>query len=481
MTRSSGRRVLWIVDDSPLDAQRASRVLAPDYGVRIFNDGSTMLEELSAGALPDLLLLDWVMSGVSGIDICHYLRSARPPLSTIPVLLLTVQHEVDQIVEGLEAGANDYLGKPYADAELKARVAALIRTRELLERAEAAEADVRRLLRSSPDVLIAVDARGQLTFANEEAARLLGREPDALVGLQVSEVFPELAYGNISVAPGESLLPLPDVSVGERVFSPSVRLLPSDSASATTISLRDVTDRRQAEARRLDFYSMIAHDLRTPLSAMLLRTELIMRGRHGILRPELASDIRKLEGNIRSLVAMINDFLELARLEGAGYKISGEQVDVAALLSQTCEDFLPLIDAGGLRWHHEGPAADVAVVGDRRRLVQVFANLVGNAIKFTPPGGTITTRLKVTDGMAEVQIADTGAGMDPSVLPHIFERYTRVVDRNHQVGGTGLGLMIVREIVDAHGGRVGVESRPGGGSTFWVRLPQIAAGTQPHV
>jgi len=99
---------------------------------------------------------------------------------------------------------------------------------------------------------------------------------------------------------------------------------------------------------------------------------------------------------------------------------------------------------------------------------------VGNAIKFTPPGGELYTRIVQGTPDLEVQIRDTGPGIDPSVIPHIFERYTRAVDRNHQVGGTGLGLMIVREIVDAHGGRVGANSRPGEGSIFWVRLPSAS-------
>jgi signal transduction histidine kinase len=469
---ASPRRTIWIVDDSKTDAERVRRVLAPRHLVEVMYDGAAVLERLASRQAPDLLILDWVMPDISGLDVCRFVRGPEQRAFEMPILLLTAQKHTSQIVEGLEAGANDFLAKPFADEELVARIGALLRTRVLLERASKAEESVRTLLANAPDAILAVDAQGIVTYLNEEAERVLHRGSEDILGRPIAQVVPDLALRTVMVGPGEPLLPVPDVQIGDRVFSPSFRLLPSDSAANTTVALRDVTNRRQAETRRLDFYSMIAHDLRTPLSAVLLRLELATIGKHGVLPATLMADLRKIDANVRTLVAMINDFLELARFEGIGHKIEREHVDLARLLHETMEDFQPLIDVEGLRWETSGLARNAHVLGDRSRLIQVLSNLIGNAIKFTPRGGIITTSVHQGDDHIEVAVTDTGKGIPPAALDGLFQRYTRVLEGERADAGTGLGLMIVREIVEAHGGLVGVESHLGEGSRFWFRIPR---------
>jgi signal transduction histidine kinase len=331
------------------------------------------------------------------------------------------------------------------------------------------------LLAHAPDPIFAIDAQGGISFANAEALRVSRRPRHEVVGQTIDAIVPGLNLRNISVGPGESLLPLPDVELGERIYSPSIRVLPSDNAAETTVALRDVTERRKAEARRLDYYSIIAHDLRSPITSILLRIERILRGKYGVLHADLIADLRRMEGSLRSQVAMINDFLELARLEGVGYKVERRPLDVAELVRSTMDDFRPLFEDRRLTWRPIGLDASAMISGDRERLAQVFSNLVSNAIKFTEPPGVITTDLSITDDQVELSVADTGQGIAPDQLQEIFERYTRPPDEARHAPGTGLGLMIVRELVEAHGGVVGVESQLGVGSRFWLRLPRCSA------
>jgi signal transduction histidine kinase len=479
------RRTIWVVDDSVADAELARQVLAQQHTVEVMHDGASALERLSSEQPPDLLILDVVMPGVSGLEVCRFVRDLKSRTAELPILILTAYKQTQQIVEGLEAGANDYLAKPFEHEELLARVRALLRTRQLLERAAEAEDSVRLLLANAPDAILAVDAQGRVTYANDEAARILGSSPETIFGRHIHDLIPDLSLLNISLGPGESLLPLPDVKLGDRLFSPSIRILPSDSAANTTIALRDVTARRQADLRRLDFYSMIAHDLRTPLTAVLLRLELISIGKHGVLPASLTADLSKMDASVRTLMVMINDFLELARFEGIGYKIAHEPVDLAALVQSIGEDFRPLLDVEGLEWHSSWRKRNAFVLGDRSRLTQVISNLIGNAIKFTPRGGSIATTVVVSDAHVEVAVEDTGRGIPAGEIDGLFQRYSRGGAREREVAGTGLGLMIVREIVEAHGGVVGVESREGEGSRFWFRIPRApaaavaAAGTVP--
>lgn len=475
------RRTIWVVDDSATDAERVRRLLAEQYDVEVIHDGALALERLSSGTIPDLLLLDWVMPEISGIEVCQYVRSASGKLPQIPIILLTARHGSQEIIQAFKSGANDYVAKPFVDEELKARVESLLEAKRLLERAEQAEADVQSLLSGAPDPIFAIDAQGNVAFANTEALRALELKEDEVLGQPFGALVQGISLSHIGVAPGESLLPLPDIRLKGKIFSPSVRILPSDSAATTTVALRDVTARRQAEARRLDFYSVIAHDLRTPITSVLLRLQLALRGRHGVLPTGLISDLRSIESNLRSQVGMINDFLELARLEGVGYKIDRQPIELGDIVRATIEDFLPLIEKNNLRWKIEGQLDGAIVLGDRQRISQVLANLVGNAIKFTPPPGTITTSIVANADYVEVSVKDTGRGIAKEEIPHLFERFTRARESAGETAGSGLGLMIVRELIEAHGGRFGVESEPGVGSRFWFRLPRHHFSTQLSV
>jgi signal transduction histidine kinase len=469
MKTSKPRRV-WVVDDNPLDAARARRALE-GYDVQTFHDGSAALECFGSGPAPDILVLDWIMPGISGLEVCRFLRSGLYAKSPLGIILLTAHRAVEQIVEGLSAGANDYLSKPYEDEELRARVMSQIRTREVLERAMEAEDINRRLLESAPDAMLAIDDEGRLRFANQEACNVLGTSREQLIGKPVAQLIPALP-GLLRQPSDDAYRTLPDVQLNGRLFSPTVRL-PATPESAVTVSLRDVTERRQSDARRLDFYSIIAHDLRSPLNAMSLRTDLILRGKHGALPSALTADVEKIKGGIQSLVHMINDFLEIARIESTPVTIERQAVDVGAVIDSAMEGLRPLLEAGGLSWKRNAcePPERCRVVGDGKRLSQVFANLLGNAIKFTPPDGVITTSIGSGAGWVEVAVEDTGQGVPPQALPTLFDRYTRAGGDGPEVAGSGLGLMIVRQIVEAHGGSVGVDSTLGVGSRFWVKLP----------
>ncbi|HEX4352476.1 MAG TPA: ATP-binding protein [Polyangiales bacterium] len=459
------------MDDSPLDAERTRRVLSTECSVDVFHDGSAALERLASTArAPDVLVLDWVMPGVTGVDVCRFLRSAEGGYPSVGILLLTTHSDTDQIVEGLSAGANDYLAKPYEDAELLARVHSLLRARQLLERAEQAEAVSFKLLQMMPDALIAIDEARNIKFINAAASEAFAKIEGVDVGMPLSGLLPDLErrLQNQSAA---DTLHLPDVKIGDLLLSPTLRSIGEGQTFSTIVALRDVTESRRLDARRLDFYSMIAHDLRSPLNTLTMRTELILQGRHGVLPEALARDVHKIDDNLKSLVEMINDFLELARLDNVRYDLLSDDIDIRALIAKTMEDLAPQLDARHLRWLADS-GETVWVVGDARRLRQVLTNLISNAIKFTSDRGSIATRVIATEREVEISVIDTGSGIAPQKLATLFDRYTRATDANDATPGTGLGLMIVREIVEAHGGSVGVESQLDVGSRFWFRIPR---------
>jgi PleD family two-component response regulator len=176
------RPKVWIVDDSPTDAERVRRLLSHDYDVEVMDDGAVVLERLASGAQPDLLLLDWIMPNISGVEVCRYVRSSGGNISKIPVILLTAQHGSKEIVEAFKSGANDYVSKPFVDEELKARVQVLLEAKRLLERAEKAETDLISLIATAPDPIYSVDNQGHISFSNAEGIRALDRRYEEIIG-----------------------------------------------------------------------------------------------------------------------------------------------------------------------------------------------------------------------------------------------------------------------------------------------------------
>ena len=473
MASNEARKAVWVVDDSRLDAERVERALSADYVVTTFSEGSAALERFSEGASPAALVLDWMMPGLSGLDVCQFLRAKGGAHERVGILMLTVARETDQVVAGLRAGANDFLIKPFSEAELRERVAAIVRTRDILERSEQAEARLRELLHGAPDPLMAFDERGFLVMASEEAASLFGVSPAALVGRAATELLPDLARAWASGSLADDPVNLPDVKLHDRVYAPTLRRLSSGTGSLRTVALRDVTATRGEEARRMDFYSIVAHDLRSPLSALAMRTALLERGRYGVLPPAVLGELRKNDATVKALLRLINDFLDFARLEGAGLKLEREEVDLRDLIRLAVDELRPLADARGIEIDFAAPAELATIRGDRHRLLQVMNNLLSNAIKFTGTGGSIAASVRSHPGNVEVGVRDTGPGIPAAALPTLFDRFTRVETSASRTAGTGLGLMIAKQIVEAHGGRIWVNSEEGHGSEFCFSIPRV--------
>ena len=470
---SGQRRVAWVVDDSALESEMARRALAADYQVQVFHDGSAALEQLAQARPPDVLVLDWVMPGLSGIEICQFVRS-RPGTTELAILLLTTNQQTEQIVEGLRAGANDYLSKPYAAPELRARVDALVRSKRLRERAERAEALLEKVLTALPDGVVTIDAKGAIVFVNAQAEEIFGETREALLGRPLAEMVPGLALDKMAPATPR-LAVLPDVEIRGRTYFPRVSIPPSDDEGNTTITLRDVTETRIKERRQVDFYSMVAHDLRSPLNALHMRAQMLLQGLRGTLSTEVRAEVEKMSARGRDLVQMVNDFLAIAQMETAQFQIDLVEVDLAQICARIYDEYRPLAASRGLQLSMKDDQAQALVQGDPRRLSQVVENLVANALKFTGESGRVTVGVGGDAATVEVTVEDTGRGIPPEAQQRLFTKYARIEGSSAKVEGTGLGLVIVKEIVEAHGGTVGVRSQVGAGTAFWFRVPRASS------
>lgn len=374
------RRRVLVADDNAEMRAFIRRLLSDRYDVEVVANGREALDA-ARRARPDLLVTDVVMPHLDGFALLKAIR-ADPALRTLPAIVLTERGEVDSRVEGLEAGADEYLVKPFSPRELMARV------------------------RSSLE----------LARMREEVERATGRE--------------------------EAL--------------------------------------REANRRKDDFLSMLAHELRNPLAPLGYGVHLL-----GLpaISPELLTRTREmLERQVRHMARIVDDLLDVSRITSGKLSILRERLDLTRLVRQAVEDRRGTLESEGLTIDADLPSQPVWVAGDATRLTQSVDNLLDNARKFSAAGGRVSVRMSrdVAAGQATVVISDDGIGIEPSLLPHIFDVFAQAeqsLDRTR--GGLGLGLAVTKGLIELHGGTVSAASAgKGRGAEFTIRLP---AESEPAV
>jgi hypothetical protein len=230
---------------------------------------------------------------------------------------------------------------------------------------------------------------------------------------------------------------------------------------------------RELDAVRADFVATMSHELRTPLTNICGYLEMLHDGDVGALPPEQARMVGVAQRNAQRLLALVEDLLVLSRVETGGFRVRQDQVVLGELVAAVAGDVaLPARERGlVLRVVDEGAGP---VLGDHAQLERVLAALLGNAVKFTPPGGRVTVTVGTSGGRARVDVADTGVGMSAEEQGRLFDRFYRAPGAHEQaVQGAGVGLSVAKTIVDQHGGEIEVASSPGAGTTMSLLLPLL--------
>jgi signal transduction histidine kinase len=236
--------------------------------------------------------------------------------------------------------------------------------------------------------------------------------------------------------------------------------------------LRAALAEERASRLKDDFLAAISHELRTPLATILLEAKMLAAGR--VPEADRAGALRRIVHSAQAQQRLVDDLLDTARIASGNLRLNLHDADLAAVVRSACEGIRPAAREKGIDLHCEQIGAEPVVTRiDPARLEQVLWNLLDNAVKFTPAGGRVSVALARGDDHAEVRVTDTGRGIAPEFLPHLFDRFAQA--ETGITGGTaglGLGLAIARELVDLHGGALRAESAgPGRGATFTVRLP----------
>jgi two-component system, NtrC family, sensor histidine kinase KinB len=238
-----------------------------------------------------------------------------------------------------------------------------------------------------------------------------------------------------------------------------------------TVMLQDVTRLRRFEELKNDLVATVAHEFRTPLTSLRMAVHLCTEQVAGPLTDKQAELLHSAREDCDRLQGMVDDLLDLSRIESGKVELYPLPVEVRRLITGAIDEFRPDADIKGINLRAPSSLPQVSVLADHERIGHVFSNLVGNAVRYTPKGGSIELGAASIDGFVRFTVSDTGTGILKEYQDRIFEKFFQVPGAGPK--GTGLGLYIAKEIVSAHGGEIGVDSETGRGSTFWFTLPAV--------
>jgi PAS domain S-box-containing protein len=361
-----------------------------------------------------------------------------------------------------------------------------------LARQRRSEAETRSIVDSVVEALLLVAPDQRLVRVNHRFEELFGVTASQVTGRRLDElrptveqVFadPEAVTARVGDAIEESDERFAETFVQKWPQERQLELISTPVRSdgvfqGRLYGFRDVTQERELDRMKTEFVSQVSHELRTPLTAIKGFTDLLLDGDAGELNEEQEEYLQTVKSNADRLVTLINDLLDVARLESGRFKLNVEPLDLPPVVDLVVVTLRPLI-AG----KDQTIAVDVApdlpqVLADKDRVVQVLTNLVSNAHKYTQAGGAIRVEVALDGDLVHVAVHDNGMGIAPEDVARLFTRFYRVDSSlTREIGGTGLGLSIVKSIVELHGGTVTVESTPGSGSTFSFTLPIVGSTT----
>ncbi|HET9158096.1 MAG TPA: ATP-binding protein, partial [Myxococcaceae bacterium] len=347
---------------------------------------------------------------------------------------------------------------------------------ELLEAQLASQATIDSL----PDPVLVFDAGGKLTGANRAAEQLLGlRASDGnlsaappAVRERVDRIRSEVLAGAPTVQPrGFEDALLVETSDGNRALLPRASPVSSDEGQllGVTVVLQDITRLRRFDELKDDLVATVAHEFRTPLTSLRMAIHLLAEQTVGTLNEKQLDLVAAAREESERLQGIVDDLLDLARIRSGRLELHPREISTELMLQQARQ----AVRDGSEQRHvpvdlEVQPGAEV-VMADPDRIDLALSNLLTNAVRHGPPGRPVRVRARHVDGGVRIEVQDDGPGIAGEYQPRLFEKFYRVP--GSAPGGAGLGLSIVRDVVEAHGGKVGVQSTPGAGATFWMELP----------
>lgn len=487
---------ILVIDDEQIMREGCSRILSKDgWAVVTAENGKQGLETIQTDPERiDLILLDLMMPGMSGMEVLDQVRNIDPSLL---VIVITGYATVESAVEAMKKGAYDFIPKPFTPDQLRIVVRRALERKSLQKEAEFLRSERERSLRDIAtekskiktiincmgDGVLVCDRDSCVVLSNPAASRMLKVSEASLLGnlLPQCNLHPALSetiQESLSTTDKSYTSVSQELSGGEsgeiflRAHTAPVRNDLGETLGSVTV-LQDISHLKELDKMKSEFIAMVAHELRAPLASVEQQLTVILNKMAGEVTAKQEQLLSRAKERTKGLLTLIKDLLDVSKIEAGMMVQYKEPLSLQEVAQKVLDLMRPEAEAKKLDLQLSAPSKLPSIGADRSSMEGIFTNLVSNAIKYTPEGGKIEVTLSEEGGFVKAVVSDTGIGIKKEDLPRIFDKFYRVKTvETRQIVGTGLGLSIVKSIVDAHLGSISVESEEGGGTTFTVLLPK---------
>ncbi len=490
--RGDCMRTVLVVDDERVIREGCRRLLEPEgYKILTAENGREALDLLTVEA-PDLILCDLVMPIMGAFEVLEELRVNYPDL---PLIIITGQGTVANAVEAMQKGAFDFVTKPFRADHLilivkraLERRALECRARELQEEQarnlydlSVEKSRVRTIIDCMADGVLVTNRDLEIVLHNPALAGLFELPaplagPSALRDCIIDEGLDKALRGILEADCEGTAQTCREFCRGDKYIHAVCAPIPGvdDQVAGTVTVFQDVTIFKQLDEMKSNFVQLVSHELRAPLASIKQLLSVVLDGLAGEVAAQQKDLLSRSQLQIQSLLDLINDLLDVAKIESSHKFRQQEPIKPGEVLEHIGALMKSAAEKQNIVLRLEIPAGLPLILGDSQSMEELFSNLLSNAINYSPDGGEIVVSAGLKGDFLEVSVSDTGIGIAPEEIPKIFDKFYRVKDqRTRNIRGTGLGLAIVKAIVDSHGGSVEVDSKPGQGTTFRVLLPAL--------
>jgi len=470
--------MILVIDDEKRIREGCRKVLNEQgYEVATADSGELGMKMIEENYY-DIILLDLMMPSLSGFEVLERVKTLHPDAV---IIIISGYVTIENSIEAMKKGAFDFIPKPFTPAQLRLLVAKAIEYIQTLQDIANEKTRMRVLIDHLSDGVMAVDMQKRVVLANPAFLQMSGSEGKNVVGSMADEVCNNSRIeGLIDKAISTQVDESTDLtgenwetSLGSVVNARCVPFRDRRGRNVGAITvLHDITALKRMEQIKSYFVSMTSHEVRGPLNAVMAQLNTVTSGLAGPVSQEQKEILGRASEKIAAVMNLTMELLDLSKIEAGLMSQEREETDMAEVIKDQVAFHLAEAQAKEITLDLEPLPSLPPVVVNRGNIVEVLANLIGNAIKYTPEGGKVVVSAGLEDGYLRVSVCDNGIGIAPKELEKIFSPFYRVKnEKTRFIIGTGLGLTIVKGILEAHKGFIHVDSEPGKGSDFRFFLP----------
>lgn len=472
---------ILIIEDNSMNAEILKESL---YQIGknsiVVNNGKDALEIVKKYNF-DLILLDVMMPEMSGFEVIKQLKLS-PETSKIPVIFVSALAETDHIVKGLDLGSYDYITKPYNIKELKAKVLNILRIKELQNQLISEKRKFDSIFKFSTDGIVLLSSKLEIVSCNSQFIKWINISKEKIIGKKFCDLIKCennqdcLVLKQYNKSENDYICREFALEVEKKLIFIDVKVSKINENKTKTgtngyvLTLRDVTAFKEIEKQKETFVATLTHDLKTPIRAEIRAMELLLKGNFGSLNEEQVSIIKDTLCSSKYMFNMVDNLLCTYKNEAGNIVLQKENININELIISCGSELKHLIEDKKQQLQFNFKKEKLIAFIDLIEIKRVIINLLSNAINYSYENDDITISSDIVDNQIIISVKDNGKGLSESDLKTLFNKYNSFAKKFRQVG-TGLGLYLSKQIIEAHNGKIWAESEEGKGSIFTFSLP----------